>query len=211
MSKFPRWWRAGCLAIFAACAPRAKPLPGVPVPAHIPAAQLPLEHQRAIFQWRYADVDIEASGEGAARVAPPDSVRLDLFLAGGLGGGRAFLIGDTVTVPGGEMLRRFLPPPPLLWAAVGRLAVPPARDTTARLDGATLRVDIGRSPMWRVTFEEGAVARLERIEDGRVVEWISRSAAGVVRYRNESARRSLDLVITRTQTVAPFDASIWSR
>ena len=202
---------AGCLVVVGACAPRAQPLPGVPVPARLPPGQLPPEHRRAIFQWRYADVDMQASGEGAARVAPPDSVRLDLFIAGGLGGGRAYLIGDTVIVPGGEMMRRFLPPPPLLWAAVGRLAVPPARDTTARLDGDTLRVDIGRDPTWRVTFDEGFVARLERIEGGRVVEWVSRTAAGIVRYRNESARRSLDLTITRTETVPPFDASIWSR
>lgn len=206
-----RWLLAGALLTAVACAPRANPLPGVPVPARLPAGQLPLEHRRMVFQWRYADVDMEAAGEGAARIAPPDSARLDLFLSGGLGSGRAYLVGDTVIVPGGEMLRRFLPPPPLLWAAVGRLAVPAARDTTARLAGDTLRVDIGRSPTWRVTFADGLVARLERIEGGRVVEWVSRSPAGVVRYRNESARRSLDLTITRTESVPPFDASIWGR
>ena len=51
-------------------------------------------NQRIRFTWAYADLDVKGRGDGVARVAPPDSVRLDLFLAGGNSGGRAVLIDD---------------------------------------------------------------------------------------------------------------------
>ena len=63
--------------------------------------------------------------------APPDSARLDFFLAGGLGGGRAVLVGDDLSAPGGAMVDRLVPPAPLMWGALGRLAVPPVADTAA--------------------------------------------------------------------------------
>lgn len=193
-----------------ACVPHARPLPGVEAPTRLPAAQLPPVRRQVLFRWSYEDPDLGGSGEGVARIAPPDSVRLDLFI-GSMGGGHAFLIGDTVVAPGGDALRRFLPPPPLLWAALGRLAVPPAADTVARRDGEVLRADIGNDPTWRASFIDGELVRLERIQGGRLVEWVDRTAPARVRYRNESARRSLALTITRTDTVPDFDASIWLR
>jgi hypothetical protein len=42
-----------------------------------------------------------------------------------------------------------------------------------------------------------------------VQEWVDRSDPGHVRYRNESARRTLDIVITRSDSVAGFDPAIW--
>ena len=41
-----------------------------------------------------------ARGEGVARIASPDSVRMDFFLGGGLGSGAAVLIGDSLSGPG---------------------------------------------------------------------------------------------------------------
>src|SRR5919206_4616658 len=110
----------------AACVPRARPLAGRPVePSTLPRAELPAVARRIVFVWDYADQDMAARGEGVARVAPPDSARLDVFLGGGFGGASAFLIGDTVRAPGGDLVRRVIPPPPLLWAGLGRLAIPP--------------------------------------------------------------------------------------
>ena len=96
-----------------------------------------------------------------------------------------------------------------MWAALGRLAVPPAADTTARVDGDTLRADIGRVDPWRVTFVGGRLVRLERIVGTRIQEWVDRASPDTIRYRHEGARRSLTLTILRTQTVPAFDASIW--
>lgn len=199
------------VAALSACIPKAPVLTGAVASTRLPAAELPGVHQRIVFDWRVRDGLLTASGEGAARVAPPDSARLDLFLGGGFGSSHAMLIGDTLYAPGGNAIRQMLPPPALLWASVGRLAVPPAPDTTARASGDTLRADIGRSPVWRVTFVGERLARLERIENGRVTEWLRRSVEGIVEYEHVQGGRSLRLHVTRTEEVPPFDASIWRR
>ena len=201
----------GVLALVSACAPRARPLGGAPAPVtvRVPIAALPAGHEKVVFRWRYAEGETGARGEGVARIAPPDSARLDLFLDGGLGGTHAQIIGDEIRAPGGALGRRYLPPPPLLWAALGRLAVPPAPDTIVRVDGDTLRADIGVGTVWRVAFVAGRLTRLERIDGGRIVEWVSRGAGDEVRYEHESARRSLALTIVRREGATAFDPSIW--
>lgn len=193
----------------AACAPRAAPLAGAPVPARLPDARLATPRQ-IVFRWELEDGSLVARGEGVARVAPPDSARLDFFLDGGAGGGTAFLIGDVLEAPGGDLVRRMLPPAPLLWASLGRLAVP-AGDTVARLDGEVLRADIGRDPVYRVAFERDSLRRVERIDGGRLHEWVARDVDGRVEYRHEASGRRLALEITRVLTPGGFDASIWAR
>jgi hypothetical protein len=195
-------------ALIAACAHSIHPLTGAPVPAVLPRAAVPLGHHRLLFNWELQDGDMTARGEGIARVAYPDSARLDVFLAGGFGSGTAILIDDSLQVAGSNLMRRFIPPTPLLWATLGRASLPPARDTTARVDGELLRVDIGRPVNWRVTFRRDTLFRMERVRDGRVLEWVERSGSAV-RYRSEEGRRSLSLIITRAEEVPAFDASIW--
>ena len=191
-----------------ACAPALRPLTGTPSKATLPRGELPLGYRQLVFDWNLEDRELSGRGEGVARVAAPDSARLDFFLAGGFGSGAAVLIADSLQLTGGSVARRFIPPPPLLWATLGRLAVPPAKDTAARVDGAVLRVDIGMPTSWRLTFRNDSLVRLERVRGGRIIEWVERSGA-VVRYRSEEARRELTLTIKRVQEVPPFDASIW--
>jgi len=135
------------ITLLGACAPKAPPLAGAVVPAAIPATALPPMHRRIVFQWSFTDDNVRVRGDGAARVAPPDSVRLDFFVANGMGSGYALLVGDSVRTPAGDAVRRYLPPVPLLWAALGRLAVPSAPDTAARVDGDTLRVELDTIPV----------------------------------------------------------------
>ena len=192
------------------CAPRARPLRGAPTTAPIPTAALAPGHQRVTFQWEFSDGDVGFKGEGVARVAAPDSARLDFFVGGGLGGGHAVLIGNALAIPNGaEQIRRVLPPPPLLWAALGRLALPPAPDTTVRSDGRLLRAEVGREPRWRVTFEGARLAELTRVSDGRVAERVSRGADGGVQYQHLTAQRRLTLSNVSTTKAADFDAAIW--
>ena len=150
-----------------------------------------------------------ARGEGVARLASPDSARLDFFVDGGFGSGHVLVFGDRVIAPGGDLIASMIPSPPMLWAAVGRLAVPPAPDTIAAVDGTRLRADIGRDPKWRATFQDTQLIRLEHVRDDRVVETVERSADGAVRYSNPAARRMLRITVTRDEAVASFDASIW--
>jgi hypothetical protein len=197
------------VAALAACAPKAPPLVGTVAPAGIPATRLPPVHRKLVFLWTYADQNLRAKGEGAARVAPPDSVRIDLFVGGGYGSGSAVLVDDRLETRGDERMHAYLPPVPFLWAALGRFTVPPAADTAARVDGDTLRVEIGRDPAWRATFADDELRRIELIDGGRIQQWVSRDSAGHVHYEHERARRTLDLTVTRVDTVPAFDAAIW--
>lgn len=206
-------WRSVRLTALAlaasACAPRVRPLVGTPVVARLPDSSLPPGHTRLVFRWEYGDPIFSARGEGVARIAPPDSVRLDFFADGGMGGGYAILIGDRLSTPANDDARRYLPPVPLLWAALGRLQVT-GEDTTARLAGDTLQADIGKDPVWRAAFTGASLVSLQRIEGNRLRENVRRDST-VVAYRNFGARRRLTLTIQRRIADPPFDEAIWHR
>jgi hypothetical protein len=197
-------------AVAGACAPRLSPLTGVATPAEkLPRTAIAAGHRKIVFNWEFEDRDMTGRGDGVARIAAPDSARLDFYLGGGFGGGGAVLIGDSLQVPGGpDLLRRLVPPSTLLWATLGRVALPNLPDTVIRVDGSTLRADIGRPVTWRLTFRGDTLVRAERVDGGRVAEWVEREGAQI-HYRNEGSHRSLQLTITRTDEVPEFDASIW--
>ena len=199
------------LAGAAACAPRIQPMPGVaPATIALPPLTVAPTPQRVTFRWELNDGDMVARGDGVARISPPDSVRVDLFLGGGFGrAAAAILIGDSVRVPpGGESEAGLLPPPPLMWAAFGRLAVPALADTVVRVSGDTIRAELGRPARWRLVAARNQLLRLERISGDRIVEWVQRTPGREVRYEL-SGRRSLVLHVDAQQPSAPFDASVW--
>lgn len=198
-------------AALAGCRPpRVAELPGEVAPVQrLPRGTLPDGRRKLVFQWEMRDGDISARGDGVARIASPDSVRLDFFLAGGFGSGVAILIGDSLQVPGPDMVRKLVPPRALLWASLGRFEVPSERDTVVRVDGGVLRADIGSPVHWRATFRGDTLTRLDRVDGGRLQEWVERTSGAKVQYRNEAARRSLSFVIQQSDAVASFDPSIW--
>ena len=197
------------LLLAAACSPRAAPLAGVPTPRHLPSTELPPVHRKIVFSFDYSQPDLRIRGDGVARISPPDSARLDFFV-NGQGTGHALLVGDDIRLQDGEdRMRDLLPPAPLLWATLGRLHVPPAADTTVRVDADTLRIDIGQTSGWRATFAGERLRRLEQIDGGRIPQWVSRPEGGPIRYEQPRRRRLLQLTVTRVDTVPGFDASIW--
>lgn len=202
---------SSALVLIVACAPpAAKPLGGALAPmVALPSSELQPGYRQVVFDWEFEQGDARMRGEGVVRIAPPDSARLDLFLAGGYGGGAAILIGDSLRAPLVESARRLIPPAPMLWAALGRLAIPAAADTTVRVDGSTTRADIGAAPVWRVEFQGSRLARLDRIDDGRVRDFVSKGAREMV-YESFSPRSKLTLRITRDEPVMGFDAKIWT-
>ena len=199
------------LALVVSCAPpRIRPLEGAPAPVRaLPRGDLPEGYRKIVFKWELRDGDMTARGDGVARIASPDSVRLDFFLGGGFGGGAAVLIGDSLRIPGPQMARKLVPPRSLLWAALGRFDIPAERDTVVRVDDGVVRADIGSPVRWRVSFRGDTLTRLERVEGGRLQEWVERSADQRVEYRNEAARRTLTLDIQRSDAVPSFDPAIW--
>ena len=202
----------GLVGTTVACVPKLTPLSGSQVPANrLPHTQLPPGHRKISFNWEIQDGEMNARGDGAARIAAPDSARLDFFLGGGFGHGEAVLIGDSLRTPGGigDLALRLVPPPPMLWAVIGRVALPNLPDTTIRVEGTTLRADIGRPVAWRYTFRGDTLTRAEHVESGRVVEWVDRADPTHIRYRSETGRRSLQLTVTQSDEVSGFDAGIW--
>ena len=193
-----------------ACAPRIQPLTGVaPANPVLPSFALPASPQKITFKWEVNDNSIVARGDGVARLGPPDHARVDLFLGGGFGmGASAILAGDSLIVPPGASGLDLVPPAPLLWAALGRLALPPVADTVIRISGDTLRASLGSPVQWRLTAVSGQLTRVERVDGERIVEWVERSPGRKVRYEL-SGRRSLVLTIENEQPVAQFDASVW--
>jgi len=203
--------RALLIAFFSiGCVPSAPPLPGVLAPDRsLPALDLPAGHRHLIFKWDYQEGDILARGDGSVRTAAPDSARLDFFLGGGLGAGAAILIGDSLRAPNVELARRYIPPSPMMWAALGRLAIPALSDTVVRVDGDLLRADVGRPIQWRVAIKGDTVVALEHISGGKIIESLTREANGALVYQAPGARRRLTLNILRQQP-GSFDATIWS-
>jgi hypothetical protein len=182
----------------------------MPTTERLPQTSLPPGYRRQVFRWEYRDPLFSARGDGVARIAPPDSVRLDFFADGGMGGSFAVIIGDSLFVPGGSDARRYLPPVPMLWAALGKLTVT-APDTSTRMDGDTLRADIGHDPTWRVAFGADGLAEIEHLAKGRIVERVTRAATGDITYRQNASRRTLRLTNLRTYNESGFDAAIWKQ
>lgn len=193
-----------------ACAPKLKPLGGELTPVAMPRTEMPRGSHMIFFDWEYSDQDMTGKGNGVARVTWPDSARLDFFLAGGFAGGSAVLIADSLQLPGIDLFRRLIPPPTLMWTLLGRSAFPVTRDTAVRRDGEFLRADLGKPVQWRATFRSDSLIRLDRVDGDRVMEWIEHQPERRIEYRQETARRTLKLQVTRVDSVGSFDASIWS-
>src|SRR5690349_21834461 len=191
------------------CLPSAAPLPGVLAPDRsLPKLELPVGHRQITFRWDYQEGDLAARGDGAVRMAAPDSARLDFFLGGGLGAGAAVLIGDSLRAPNVEMARRYIPPTPMMWAALGRLAIPALADTVVRIDGELLRADVGRPTQWRVAIKGDTLVSLQHISGEKIIESLTREANGALVYQRPGARRRLTLTILRQQP-GSFDGTIW--
>lgn len=189
-------------------APTAGPLTGVPVAASVPDTRLRHGYRRTVFSWEYKERLGSAKGEGVARIAPPDSVRIDLFLENGSYVGFVIMIADSLTRVSQDEARRSLPPPTLLWAALGVVRVT-ATDTIARQDGDTLRVQIGREPAWRLAFASRMLGRMERIAAGKIEETVERKDSTHVVYRQPGAGKSIVLSIRGFFSETGFDAAIW--
>jgi hypothetical protein len=198
------------LLLLAACTPHAAPLKGVLAPDRaLPSIAMASGHRHLVFRWDYQEGDIAARGDGSIRTAAPDSARLDFFLGGGLGAGGAILIGDSLRTPHADLARRYIPPAPLMWAALGRLAIPPLADTVVRVDGELTRADIGRPLQWRVAIKSDTLVELDHISNGKITESLTRGANGTLTFHVPGARRTLQLTIIREEP-GSFDASIWS-
>ncbi len=209
--------RAGVLAgaalvgMVACRPPRLTPLTGdLVAPTRLPRAAIARGHHHIVFNWEVSQYTMATRGEGSARIAAPDSARLDFFLNGGIYAGGVVLVGDSLrTPPNGDAPAGLIPSATLLWATLGRVALPNLPDTVIRVEGVTLRADIGRPVAWRLSFHGDSLFRVERVQGDRVAEWVDRSDPSHIKYRNEGSRRTVQLTVTKSEDGGEFDAAIW--
>jgi hypothetical protein len=215
-------------SLTAACAVATPPLAGVPVPdpgataAAVERATAPSGPRQANFRWELNEAGSRLNGQGVARTAPPDRLRLDLFGPRGETYLAAALIGEEFRVPG-EVAQRFaLPSPSLLWAALG-VVRPPAGATVDAVTAGEGRLALryalpdGRAIEYRFSGS-AASPRLDRVEvRGRggvheVLElaWTASDVIETARYRDVAAFRELTLRMDRITDASPFPEAIWT-
>ena len=178
----------------------------------------PVGHQVLRFRWQLQDDRGAAGGRGTARVAAPDSVRLDV--AGPLGSGRgaAVVVGDSArwTDPP-DIIERLVPSYPLMWAMFGVERLPPA--------GATLRGTSDSSETaWQWISGADTVSYIRRQSPERLLAE-SRQAGEVVgfvdtefgpdgrptrsRLTVPSVPARLTLTFTASASSEPFPPDLW--
>ena len=79
------------------------------------------------FKWRYEDRKLNAAGRATARVAPPDSARLDYAATLGLSSGAGVVVGDSVIWADPDQdFRSFIRGVAVFWATMGVARPAPA-------------------------------------------------------------------------------------
>ncbi|MGH7577077.1 MAG: hypothetical protein ACREM1_18370 [Longimicrobiales bacterium] len=169
-----------------------------------------------LFSWRIEEPDGRFSGHGATRVEPPHHARLDLFGPRGEAYLMAALVDMELRLPAGAD-GRTLPPPALLWAALGMFRPPDgARLTGTAREGETTRLDYVRDDeRWMFRLEGGRLrwAEWTRSDGRRTIELEGDAEHGLPRqavYRDWPAFRELRLTVDEVNATQGFDDEIWT-
>jgi len=115
---------------------------------------VPAQRQIIRISWRSDDGRMQLGGSGAARMAPPDSLRADIAASLGLGRATVILTGDQAESQPAAVVDQVLPDRFALFAALGILRPPPGIVTVERLEDALRTV-------WRVTDRAGKITIFE--------------------------------------------------
>lgn len=214
----------GFLAV--ACGPRT---PGALVPAAaapVDRAQVeawavassPEGHQLYRFRWQLQDERGAAGGRGTARLAAPDSVRLDVSGPLGSGRGSAVVVGDTAlwTDPD-DVIERLVPSFPLMWAMFGMMRLPP--------EGAALRgLSDSSVTIWEAAEGADTVAYVRQRSPARLLAEVRAGGKVVGRVETElgpdgrpvssrltvpSVPARLNLTFTSSTASEPFPGTLW--
>ena len=227
MTPTPRSMFAAALVLAAplsSCASGPSPEPE-PAPSLDPAREaLLLEARtrldfpvRVVFDWYSNEAGTRASGRGVARIAPPDRVRLDLFLENGEIAAKAAMIGRELRLPDGAP-EEILPPPDFMWGALGffrpilgstLIEVESFADGSLRL---RYRLDDRRELRYRAAGSD--LVEVEMTESGDVVQRIrtehdDEDFPKSARYRNMAEFRELRIERAAVERVESFPTDIW--
>jgi len=212
--------------VAAACSRPPAPIApaGVFVPASpgefraVAARTVPGASALLAIHWQYDDGDAPISGRGAVRLAPPDSLRLDVGVPV-VGRATLVLAGDTAWSKPGSLVRQVLPSRSVLWAMFGVVRPPDSLVSVERDQEADRRT-------WRVAGADGIVTTLELRGDtlldaiesrgdraiGRLD--LTRDASGAIVRAvatdvEHGARFTMD--VDHRETGGAFPSDIWRR
>jgi hypothetical protein len=174
---------------------------------------------KVFFEWKLEEQGSDVSGEGTARSQPPFQARLDLFAGSGDTAGEARLVNDQLWLPG-NMPEGMIPPPELLWAALGvfRPGVG-AQLVSARGDvGAAveLRYRSARGDDLLFTVEGDRLHDVALLEDGHRTHELTLTTDAGARfpkqavYRNLAEFRTLTLTTKSIENVEAFPADVFA-
>jgi hypothetical protein len=210
----------------AACA--RLPEPPTPLGAYVPVSEatfaalaartVPSAAQLIHFRWRYDDGDRVASGRGAARLAPPDSLRLDIAVPV-VGRATVVVAGDSSWSEPDRAVAEVPQSREILWALFGIVQRPEPGTRIEQGEAADRTLYRLTAPDGRVTLLEcrgdtllgGTQLRGERLA-GRLV--LTRNAAGaLVRVDAADVAHGARFVVQveDRETSEPFPAEIWRR
>jgi hypothetical protein len=216
---------AACL-VLAACAPPRAPAPvGAFEPASpaavaaMAAATMPVRRELVAIHWTYDEGDAPVTGRGAVRVAPPDSLRLDVAVPV-IGRATVVLAGDSAWTQPRRLTQQLAPGRALLWAMFGVVQLPPGatgfeRGVAAgggelfrftRPDGVVVTLELSRGRLMGATAERGTrtIGRLA----------LTRGADGaIVRAETDDDEHGMRFIVTvdRREASGPFPDEIWRR
>lgn len=222
-----RRWAASYLAIALAACTVHSPVPAIapdaPVatPAQVArwvAATAPAGHRVLKFRWQIQDDRGAAGGRGSARIAAPDSIRLDV--AGPLGSGRgtAVVVGDSAqwTDPP-DIIRRLVPSYPLMWAMLGVMRSPPVDAAVHGSEDATgmrWQWSSGADTVRYAWQRAGQRLQAEARHGGELVGWVETTfSAANAPERSQliapSASTKLTLTFSESESPASFPSDLW--
>jgi hypothetical protein len=170
-----------------------------------------------VFDWNLTDRDARFNGRGVLRVDPRYRARVDLFGPRGETLAAAIVEGEHMRiVPAGA--DALLPPPALLWSALGVFRAPvdaPLTSTTAAEAGFTLGY-ARDNVRWSFRFENDALRSTEWTEGRarRTVVLTGAAPQGLPQqavFRDWTEFRELTLRVTDVEQRTSFDPDVWIR
>jgi hypothetical protein len=172
---------------------------------------------RLVFDWSLQEREGRFSGQGVTRVAPPDRARLDLFGPRGEGYLSAVFIGGEIRLPAGSTSAP-LPPPALLWSALGVFDPPDGATLTRSVrEGRTLHLEYAAGGQrWKYRFEDDTLRFVAWTAPGnsrRTVELEGTGQLGLPRqavYRDWPAFIELRMTLKEASNVDGFTPDTWS-
>jgi hypothetical protein len=205
---------AGVLAAGCATVPAGGP-PDPATEARVVAATAPQQPMQVTFDWNMTDRDARFNGRGVLRVDRGYRARVDLF------GPR----GETLTagVVEGEQMRvvpagseALLPPPALLWAALGVFRAPTGTvlTSTTAVDGGFILGYARDDAHWTFRFENDALRSTEWTQGRarRTVVLTGTAPMGLPQqavFRDWTEFRELTLRVTDVEQRTGFDRDVW--